>query len=91
MKDRKDRPLKIKVLNSACAIALVGSLIYVVVAGFEALALGAMVLAIAGAATPVIVSGEGILDILLGVVEAIVEGVMAVVEGIIGAISGIFS
>lgn len=90
MMDRKQKPLKIKVLNSLCACALIGCLIYVVFAGFHAIALGAMVIALAGVATPVILAGEGFLEVLLGIIEAIVDGVMVIVEGIVSVISGIF-
>ena len=89
--DRKQKPLMIKVLNSVCACTLIGCLIYIVFAGFHAVVLGAMVIALACAATPVVIAGEDFLEILLGIIEALVDGIMVIVEGIISAISGIFS
>ena len=90
MTDRKHRSLKIKILNSICSSALIVSLIYVLVAGFEVVALGAMAIAIAGVATPVVLSGEGVLEVLFGIVGAIIDGVMIIIEGITNAISGLF-
>lgn len=90
MKNKENRSLKIRALNSVCACVLIGSLLYVLVAGVEAIALGAIALSLLGAATPVVLNGEGILEIFVGIAEALIEGVMVIVDGIITAISGIF-
>lgn len=91
MTDKEQKPLKIRVLNSICASVLLVAIVYVTFAGFEAIAVGAMLVALAGAATPVVMSGDGILEMLVGIVEAIVEGVLTIVEGITSAISSLFS
>lgn len=90
MTDRKKKSLIIRMLNSICASVLIGSFIYAAIAGFEAVAVGAMIVALVSASTPVILSGEGVLEVLLGIVEALVEGIMTIVEGILSAISGLF-
>lgn len=90
MTDKKHKPLIIRVLNALCACVLVGSLIYALVAGFGAFAVGAMMVALAGTATPVILGGGGVVEVLLGIVEALLEGVMAILEGIVSAIAGLF-
>ncbi|MDN3559648.1 hypothetical protein [Vreelandella neptunia] len=91
MAARKQRSLKIKTLNSVCASALIGALLYIVIMGFEVVALGAMGVALAGISIPVIVSSEGVLEVLLEIVMSVAEGIMTIVEVVVGAISGLFS
>ncbi|PKH61593.1 MULTISPECIES: hypothetical protein [unclassified Halomonas] len=91
MAARKQRSLKIKTLNSVCASALIGALLYIVIMGFEVVALGAMGVALTGVSTPVIVNSEGLLEVLLEIVMSIAEGIMTIVEVVVGAISGLFS
>lgn len=57
---RKGRSSKIKALNSVCACVLIAALLYIVIMGFEVVALGVMGIALAGVATPVMVSSESI-------------------------------
>ena len=45
-------------------------------------------LSIAGLAGPSVASGEGLLEILGGIVEMLIEGIMVVVEMITGLFSG---
>ncbi|MBC6906322.1 hypothetical protein DWB84_12725 [Saccharophagus sp. K07] len=89
--DRKHKSLKIRALNSLCSFALIGALIYVLIAGFEALAVAVITISLIGMATPVVASGGSILETLVGVLEAIVGGVVSVVEGIASAISALFN
>ena len=91
MAARKQRSLKIKTLNSVCASALIGALLYIVIMGFEVVALGAMGVALTGVSTPVIVKSEGLLEVMLEIVMSIAEGIMTIVEVVVGAISGLFS
>lgn len=91
MKKRKDRPSKIKALNALCASVLLCSLIYMWVAGVKIAAMGVMATSVIGLATPVVLSGEGILDMFTGIFEAVFEGIAVIVEGIAEIISGFFS
>lgn len=90
MKTNKNRSIGIRFLNSLCAIALFAGVIYFLVSGFELVALGVVTLALVGAATPVVVAGEGFLEVLVGIFEAILEGVVAIFEAIVSALAGLF-
>jgi hypothetical protein len=85
------KPLKIRALNVFCSLTLLASSGYILFAGFNLIVLGVMATALAGAATPVVIGGDGILEVISGVVEAIFEGIAVVVEGACNAISALFS
>jgi hypothetical protein len=87
-KSKKSAPLR--AFNALCAILLFGSAIYMIVLGFHFGAMTAAALSIAGVATPVILSGEGILEVIMGIFEAVIDGVAAIFDGIVCAISSIF-
>jgi len=90
MAENKKRSVKIRALNAICSSILICSVLYVLIAGVEAIALGAIAVSLVGAATPVVISGEGILGIFSGIIEALFDGVMLLVEGIANAISALF-
>ena len=90
MKNRENQSPKIKALNAICAFVLMGSVIYMLVAGVKIAALSAMVISLAGAATPVIMAGEGFVSVITGIFEALFEGVMVIIEGVADFISGLF-
>ena len=91
MKKNADRSPKIKALNTLCASVLLGSLIYILVSGVHMAALAMVVTSAVGLATPVVLSGEGFMDIITGLFEAVFEGIAVIFEGIADFISGIFS
>lgn len=68
-----------------------GAGIYIVVMGFNSVALAAITISVAGAAAPLVRSDEGIWDVVVGTFEAMTDGVVAVVEGIASAIASLFS
>lgn len=90
MKKRENQSPKIKALNVICACVLMGSVIYMLVAGVKIAALSAMVISLAGAATPVIMAGEGFVSVITGIFEALLEGFLVIIEGIADFISGLF-
>lgn len=90
METKDKKPSGIRILNSLCAMALLGVVVYVAIAGVDALALGVLALALAGVTAPVVASADGFLDVLAGVLEALTEGIVAVFEAIVDAISGLF-
>jgi len=91
MKNKKKKSLKIRVLNSICAFVLLISVIFIWATGFDYISTGIMTAALISLATPVVLSGEGFIDVISGIFEAIFEGVLAIFEGIAEVISGIFS
>ena len=90
MKQKTKRPLGLRGFNALGVTLLLSSVIYILVAGFYSVAIAAVAFSIAGVATPVVLSNDGLLEILLGTLEAIVDGALAIVEGITSAISGLF-
>ena len=90
MKNRVERSIGLRAFNALCAILLLIAVFYTLAIGFHAAALAAVVLAITGAATPVVISSEGTLEIFLGTFEAMIDGIVAIVEGITSAIASLF-
>lgn len=66
MKKKDNQSPKIKALNAICASVLLCSLVYMLVAGVKVAALSVMVASLMGAATPVMMAGEGVLDYCRG-------------------------
>jgi len=71
-------------------MVLIGSGVYMLVAGFQGLATAAFFCSVAGVAAPVIFSAHGILEALIGIFEAVIDGVMAILEAITSILSGLF-
>lgn len=90
MKDKSKRPIWLRALNALCVIALLCSITFMLIAGFHFAAIAVVALSLASIATPVVVSGEGIVEMVTGIVEALVDGVIAIIEAIANAIAGIF-
>jgi uncharacterized membrane protein len=81
---KKERSAGLRAFNALCAIALLCSGLYVLFAGFQVVAVAAMVCATAGVAAPVVASGEGVLEVLVGILEALLDGIMGIFEAIAG-------
>lgn len=90
MENKPKRSPALRLFNALCATALITAVIFMLVAGFHFGAMAVVALAIASVATPVVISGVGIVEMLTGLVEALVDGVTAIVECIVSAISGLF-
>lgn len=90
MKKTKNQSPKMRALNAICASVLLFSVIYILVVGVKAVALGAIAVSLVGAATPVVLAGEGVFDILSGILEAVFSGFTVIIEGIADIISGFF-
>ncbi|QOZ97780.1 hypothetical protein Pstu14405_04205 [Stutzerimonas stutzeri] len=81
----------LRAFNSLCAVLLMVSAIYILVMGFNSVAMAAMAISVVGAAAPLAQSDEGILEIVIGTFEAIIDGVVVFIEGIASAIASVFS
>ncbi|MBE0465195.1 MAG: hypothetical protein ACTIDY_10825 [Halomonadaceae bacterium] len=88
---RPDKSRKMTVLNSVGSLSLLSAVIYMLFAGFNLLGLVVCGIALSVVATPVVMHGDGIFEMLVGLFEALFEGVMAVLEGIFSIISALFS
>ena len=91
MRNRKDKPLKLRLLATVGSFLLIGSVIYIIVAGLNLYAGAVVAAALIGLGAPSVAAGDSFLEVIAGFFEALLEGVMEVVSGIIDAISSIFS
>lgn len=91
MKKNIERSKFLRAFNSLCAALFMGAAIYIVVVGFNSVAMAAIAISVAGAAAPIVQSNEGIWEIVVGTFEAMIDGVVAVVEGIASAMASLFS
>lgn len=84
MKDRKQKPIALRLLNTVSAFMLIGCAVYIFFVGINLIPSLILLAAIGSLSGPVVISGgsEGILDCLIGILEAFVEGVVGVFETI---------
>ncbi len=87
MKTRRKRSIWLRACNSLCVLTLIASVLYLLLAGFQPLALAALICASAGVATPAVASGGRIAEVITGILEAILDGLSAIVD----AIASLFS
>ncbi|WP_154222958.1 hypothetical protein [Marinicella rhabdoformis] len=91
MSKRKDKPVLMRLLFSVASFVLLGSLIYVLNAGFNLYASTLITSAVLSLAVPSVLSGEGVLEIVTGFFEAFFGGLIDLVAGFFEAIGSIFS
>jgi hypothetical protein len=80
----------IRVLGAFCAALAIGTLVWGAVAGFGLVSGGLLALAAFGVATPCILTGESVSEIVLGVVELVVESIGTLVEAVVDFFSSLF-
>ena len=91
MGKRKNKSTKARLLSSTGSFLLIGSFIYILVAGFNLFVGAAMAAAIFSLGVPSVEAGESFFEVVTGFFEAFFDGVMEVVSGILDAISSIFN
>jgi len=91
MEKKAERSKLLRAFNSLCVALFMGSAIYIMIMGFNSVAMAAMAISVAGAAAPLVQSDGGILEIVIGTFEAMIDGVVAIIEVIASAIVGLFS
>jgi hypothetical protein len=84
MKDKKQKPIAIRLLNTVSAFMLIGGAVYIFFAGITLIPSLIFLAAIGALSGPVIILGgsEGTLECLIGILEAFVEGILGVFETI---------
>lgn len=87
---RVNRSKGLRAFNALCTIVLLFACGLIIIMGFNLPSVAALICAAAGVVTPVLVSGEGVLEMFSGVVDAILDGIVAIVEAIVGVFSGLF-
>ena len=85
--NRKDKPLLHRIFTTVCTFTLIGAGMYAIFAGLNLTSGIVIGLAIASIATPVVIEGGSILEVIFGVFEALLEGLM----GVLDAIGNIFN
>lgn len=88
MNKNKEGSILLRTLNALSAMVLLFSVIFILIAGFQWVAVVALVCAAACLATPVVMAGEGILEMIMGMLEAILDGILAIFEAIASIFSG---
>ena len=91
MGNRKDKSLKLRLLTSVGSFLLIGSVIYMIVAGFNLFVGVAMAAAVLSLGGPSVAAGDSILELVAGFFEALLDGVIEIVAGIFDAIASIFN
>ncbi|RDX36399.1 hypothetical protein DZA50_04875 [Kangiella sp. HD9-110m-PIT-SAG07] len=87
---RKDKSIGARALSSVASLMLIGSIVFVIIAGFNLYVTSILATGILGLAVPSVMSGENVLDMVIGFFEAFVEGIMEAVFGIFEAFTSIF-
>ena len=90
MGNREDKPTWMRILSSVASLMLIGSLVFILVAGFNLYVASVLTTGGIGLAAPSIGSAEGFLDMIIGFFEAFIEGIMEIIFGIFEAITSIF-
>lgn len=90
MGNRRDKTIGNRLLSSVAAFVLVGSTIYIFVAGINFLAGAVLAAAVLGLGVPSVSAGESLFEIIAGFFESFFDGLMEVIGGIFDAVSSIF-
>ena len=89
--EKKERSSLTKAICSGCAITILGSTGYLLLFGFELIALGLALVSFGGLATTSAVASEGIVGFFFTLIELFVEGISAVFGAIAGVLVAILS
>ncbi len=90
MSDKQEKPIQVRVLNAVVSLALLASVVYILVAGIDLASSLILLAAIGGLAGPIVVSGAGVVEAVVGMFEAFVEGVLEILSAIADLLSSIF-
>ncbi len=90
MKSKGDRSIRIRLLRAISALALIGALVYIVIAGFNLIATLVLISSFGGIATPAMMAAESALECVTGFFEILLEGILSIFEIIGDIISSIF-
>lgn len=88
---RKERRLLLRIVNAIASLVLVVSCLYVFFWGVSAAAIAGAVVAVCCVGAPIVVAGEGAIEILVGVLEALSHAVIDALIGIFEAVGNAFS
>lgn len=91
-KEKKDEKysLLIRFLGASCPFILIGSVIYIAVAGLSFVSGFIVAASLTGLISPSVAAGDSFLEMLVGIFELVAESIQTLFEGIIDTISSIF-
>ncbi|PID62502.1 MAG: hypothetical protein CR974_03490 [Gammaproteobacteria bacterium] len=89
--NRKDKSIGLRLLSSISAFMLIGTIIYIIVAGLSIFSGMLIVGAILGLGGPAAVTGEGVMDIISGFFTALFEGITEIFVVISDFFASMFS
>ncbi|WP_146205077.1 hypothetical protein [Kangiella spongicola] len=90
MAHRKDKPVGKRILSSVASLMFIGSLIFIVIAGFNLYVTTILATGILGLVVPSAMSSEGFLEIIAGFFEALLDGGMEIIGGIFEFFGSLF-
>lgn len=90
IKGRKEKTTQRRILNSVASFMFIGSIIVLLVAGFNGYMTTLLATGALGLAAPSVMSGDSLFEIIVDFFEALLEGIADIVAGIVDAISSIF-
>ena len=88
---RKERKLLLRIINAISSVALVISSIHLYFWGLSIAAVSGVVVAACCIGGPIVVAGEGAVEVFMGLVEVLFHAVIDALIGIFEAIGNAFS
>ena len=90
MGNRKSKPIGVRLLSSVAAFLLIGSVLYIFIAGINLYSGAVLASAVLGLGVPSVSAGESVMEMIAGFFETFFDGLMEVIGGIFDAISSLF-
>ncbi|EAR09957.1 hypothetical protein [Reinekea blandensis] len=87
---RSDKTITLRVFNAVCSLFLLGAIAYALFISMNLIVITIITASVVAVATPVVLAGEGVLDVLLGILEVLIEGFVELIAGIVNSITSLF-
>ncbi|SIQ51526.1 hypothetical protein [Marinobacterium stanieri] len=84
------KPIPVVILGAISSLFLILTLLYILIAGFDAISTVILVSAFSGLAIPAVIYADGAIECVTGVFEMFAEGISAIFSGILDAIGSLF-
>lgn len=84
------KPIQVVILGAISSFFLLGTLIYIFIAGFNMAATFILVSAFSGLAIPAVMYADSAIECVTGIFEMFAEGIATTFSGILDAIGSLF-
>lgn len=91
MENKKNRPIGMRLLLSVAAFLLIGSIVYILIAGINLYSGVILASAVLGLGIPSVSSGESVMEMIADFFELLIDGIVDAISGIIDAITSSLS